>query len=206
MSAELANNLPTDEVLVDRFRAGDRRAFEELVRRHRSRIYHLALRMTKNEQEALEIVQETFLSAYRKLPEFRGESAVGSWIHRIAANFALMRLRHKKVVDEVEEPLETEDGKFRPDGHWDEGPAGFWGRRADDIVLDTELRGQINTAVDALPDSYRAVFLLRDIEGLSYDEIADALQTTVPAIKSRLHRARLSLRERLAHYFEAREA
>jgi RNA polymerase sigma-70 factor (ECF subfamily) len=205
MSAELANNPPTDEVLVERFRAGDRRAFEELVRRHRSRIYHLALRMTKNEQEALEIVQETFLSAYRKLPEFRGESAVGSWIHRIAANFALMRLRHQKVVDDVEEPLETEDGKFRPDGHWAEGPAGFWGRRADEIVLDTELRGQINEAVDALPDSYRAVFLLRDIEGLSYDEIASALQTTVPAIKSRLHRARLTLRERLAHYFEARE-
>lgn len=206
MSAELANNLPTDEALVERFRAGDRRAFEELVRRHRSRIYHLALRMTKSEQEALEIVQETFLSVYRKLPEFRGEAAVGSWIHRIAANFALMRLRHQKVVNDVEEPLETEDGKFRPDGHWDEGPTGFWGRRADDIALDAELRGQINTAVDALPDSYRAVFLLRDIEGLSYDEIADTLQTTVPAIKSRLHRARLSLRERLAHYFEAREA
>lgn len=205
MSAELAKNLPSDDVLVERFRGGDRQAFEELVRRHRSRIYHLALRMTKNEQEALEIVQETFLSAYRKLPEFRGESAVGSWIHRIAANFALMRLRHKKVVDGVEEPLETEDGKFRPDGHWSEGPTGYWGRRADDIVLDTELRGQINQAVDALPDSYRAVFLLRDIEGLSYDEIANALQTTVPAVKSRLHRARLSLRERLAHYFEARD-
>jgi RNA polymerase sigma-70 factor (ECF subfamily) len=205
MSAELANNLPTDEVLVEQFRAGDRRAFEELVRRHRSRIYHLALRMTKSEQEALEIVQETFLSVYRKLPDFRGESAVGSWIHRIAANFALMRLRHQRVVDEVEEPLETEEGKFRPDGHWDEGPTGFWGRRADDIALDAELRGQINHAVDALPDSYRSVFLLRDIEGLSYDEIALALRTTVPAIKSRLHRARLSLREQLAHYFEARE-
>src|SRR5690606_8422181 len=97
----------------------DRASFEELVRRHRNRVFALALRMTKNVDEALEIVQDTFLSAWRNLPEFRGDAQFGSWVHRIAANFALMKLRHRKVVDAVEEPLETTDGKFRPDGHWD---------------------------------------------------------------------------------------
>jgi len=197
----------SDEQLVDAFRERkDRAAFEEIVRRHPGKVYQLALRMVKSEQEALEIVQETFLSAYGKLADFRGEAQLSSWLHRIAANFALMRLRHQRVVDQVEEPLEGPDGMFRPDGHWDELPAGIWGRRADELALDAELRGKINGAVDRLPDSYRAVFVLRDIEGMSYEQIAEALDTTVPAVKSRLHRARLQLREDLARYFDAREA
>ncbi len=201
MSSE-AEQVPEDVELVARFQQGDRGAFEELVRRHRGRVYAVALRVVKSDQEALEIVQDTFLSAYKKLPDFRGEAAVGSWLHRIAVNFALMRLRHRKVVDASQEPLETEAGKFRPDGHWDEIPTGLWGRRADDLALDSELRDKINEAVDALPDAYRTVFVLRDLEGLSYEEIAEAVETTVPAIKSRLHRARLSLREKLAAYFD----
>ena len=166
------------------------------------RVFALALRMTRNEEEALEIVQDTFLSAWRKLPEFRGEAQFGSWVHRIAANFALMKLRHQKVVDAVEEPLEGPDGRFRPDGHWDVYPTGLWGRRADELVLDAELRARLIAAVEKLPETYRAVFMLRDFDGLSYDEIAETLETTVPAVKSRLHRARLALREDLATYFD----
>jgi RNA polymerase sigma-70 factor (ECF subfamily) len=116
-----------------------------------------------------------------------------------------MKLRHRKVVDAVEEPLETTDGKFRPDGHWDVFPTGLWGRRADDLVLDAELRERLIAAVEKLPESYRAVFMLRDFDGLSYEEIAEALETTVPAVKSRLHRARLALREDLATYFDSKE-
>lgn len=195
-----------DQDLVARFQASsDRSAFEELVRRHRNRVYGLALRMMKNEDEALEIVQETFLSAFRSLPEFRGDAQFGSWVYRIAANFALMRLRHRKVVDRVEEPLELEDGSFREDGRWDLYPTGMWGRRADKMVLDGELRERLIKAVDALPELYRAVFLLRDIEGLSYQEIAETLETTVSAVKSRLHRARLALRRDLNEYFEGKE-
>lgn len=198
--------LHSDDELVARIRdEQDRASFEELVRRHRNRVFALALRMVKNEEEALEIVQETFLSAWRKLPEFRGEAQFGSWVHRIAANFALMKLRHQKVVDGVEEPLETLDGKFRPDGHWDVYPTGMWGRRADDLALDAELRNRLIAAVEKLPDTYRAVFMLRDFDGLSYDEIAETLQTTIPAVKSRLHRARLALRADLAAYFEEKE-
>lgn len=198
--------LHSDDELVARFREEqDRASFEELVRRHRNRVFALALRMVKNEEEALDIVQETFLSAWRKLPEFRGEAQFGSWVHRIAANFALMKIRHNKVVNGVEEPLETTDGKFRPDGHWDVYPTGMWGRRADDVALDAELRDRLIAAVEKLPDAYRAVFMLRDFDGLSYDEIATSLETTVPAVKSRLHRARLALREDLASYFETKE-
>lgn len=198
--------LHSDDELVARIRdEQDHASFDELVRRHRNRVFALALRMVKNDEEALEIVQETFLSAWRKLPEFRGEAQFGSWVHRIAANFALMKIRHQKVVDAVEEPIETLDGKFRPDGHWDIYPTGMWGRRADDLALDAELRDRLVAAVEKLPETYRAVFMLRDFDGLSYDEIADTLQTTVPAVKSRLHRARLALRADLAAYFDAKE-
>jgi len=203
MSTDAAVKLHSDDELVARLRdTRDRAAFEELVRRHRNRVFALALRMTRNEEEALEIVQDTFLSAWRKLPEFRGEAQFGSWVHRIAANFALMKLRHQKVVDAVEEPLEGPDGRFRPDGHWDVYPTGLWGRRADELVLDAELRARLIAAVEKLPETYRAVFMLRDFDGLSYDEIAETLETTVPAVKSRLHRARLALREDLATYFD----
>ncbi|AKU92511.1 RNA polymerase sigma factor [Vulgatibacter incomptus] len=210
-SANLAAQAPevTDDALVTRFQDGqDRLAFDELVRRHRNRVYALALRMMKNEDEALEIVQDTFLQVFRKLPEFRGESLFGSWVHRIAANFALMKLRRKKLVDQFEAPLETEteDGMFSSDGRWEVYPTGMWGRRADDLALDAELREKLVAAVEKLPEAHRAVFMLRDFDGLSYNEIADALETSVPAVKSRLHRARLALREDLALYFEGREA
>lgn len=196
----------TDQALVVRFQqTGDRAAFEELVRRHRDRVYGLALRMMKNEEEALDIVQETFLSAFRKLPEFRGESQFGSWVYRIAANFALMRLRHQRVVDQVEEPMDALGDRFKEDGRWAVFPTGLWARRADQVVLDGELREVLVRAIDALPELHRAVFLLRDVEGLSYEEIAQALDTTVSAVKSRLHRARLALREELNRYFEGKE-
>jgi len=194
-----------DQALVARFQAGDRRAFEALVKRHQGRLYSVALRVTRSDSAALEIVQETLVQAFRKLPDFRGEAAVGSWLHRIAMNYALMHLRHRKVVDAVEEPLEVEPGKFREDGHWDEPPTGLWGRRADHLLLDAELRERLLAAVETLPENYRLVFVLRDVEGLSYEEIGEATGTTVPSVKSRLHRARLALRESLAHYFDQRE-
>lgn len=196
----------TDQALVLRFQEeGDRAAFEELVRRHRDRVYGLALRMMKSEEEALDIVQETFLSAYRKLPEFRGEAQFGSWVYRIAANFALMRIRHQKVVDQVQEPMDELADRFREDGRWAIFPTGLWARRADDAVLDGELREKLIAAVENLPEMHRAVFMLRDVEGLSYDEMAKTLDTTVSAIKSRLHRARLALREELQNYFQGKE-
>ncbi len=201
------NSEITDDVLVARFQdQKDRGAFDELVKRHRNRIYSLALRMLKSEEEALDIVQETFLAAFRKLPEFRRDAQFGSWIHRIAANFALMHIRRRKVADRFEEPMDETGESFNANGHWEIFPTGMWGRRADDLALDGELREKLIAAVENLPEVHRAVFMLRDFDGLSYDEMASALETTVPAIKSRLHRARLALRQDLAQYFEGREA
>src|SRR5690606_17729169 len=121
--------------------------------------------------------------SYRKLPEFRGDSQFGSWVYRIAANFALMRIRHQRVVDQVEEPLDLMGDRFKEDGRWAIFPTGLWARRADKVVLDGELREKLVRAVEGLPELHRAVFMLRDVEGLSYEEIAQALETTVSAVK-----------------------
>jgi RNA polymerase sigma-70 factor, ECF subfamily len=177
-------------------------AFETLVERYRSRVYSLALRMLQNPTDAEEVVQETFLSAYQNLPRFRGESQFGSWLHRICANFCLMRLRHKKVVEGTVEPLG--EPEFDERGHIAIGDGFDWSRRADDRVADAELRKAIEDAVAKLPPEYRAVFLLKDTEGLSYEEIAEAVGASVPAVKSRLHRARLALRQDIDKFF-ARE-
>jgi RNA polymerase sigma-70 factor (ECF subfamily) len=195
--------LAADRALLDLARKGDVVAFEKLVAQYTSRVYNLALRMTSSAQDAQEITQDTFLSAYQNLGNFRGESAFGSWVHRIAANYALMRLRHKKVVHEAEAQLKGEM-EFSEDGTLLTYPTSQWGKRADDQALDSELRGAIQRAVEALPVAYRTVFLLKDVEGLSYEEIAQSTHETVPAVKSRLHRARLNLREAIDQFYAAR--
>ena len=187
-----------DRALLDRAQDGDMEAFEALVERHEDRLYGLALRMTRSEADAAEVVQDTFLAAYQNLKNFRGEAAFGSWVHRIAANNALMRLRHRRVVEATEEP---EGPEFDDRGHWAEYPAMDWSRRADDQLIDAELGQAIQKAADRLPEPYRQVFLLKDVEGLSYEQIAEITGDSVPAIKSRLHRARLSLRDAIDGFY-----
>ncbi len=182
-----------DRTLLARAQGGDMNAFEELVGRHEEKVYGLALRMTRSEADAAEITQDTFLSAYQHLSEFRGEAAFGSWVHRIAANNALMRLRRQKVLDIVSDDLAGPE--FTERGSLAEAPESDWSRRADDKILDDELGRAIQEATDALPEGYREVFLLKDVEGLSYEEISEMVGISVPAVKSRLHRARLALRE-----------
>jgi RNA polymerase sigma-70 factor (ECF subfamily) len=191
---------PGDEQLLERARGGEVAAFEQLVARHRDRVYGLALRMTRSEADAAEIVQDAFLSAYQALPSFRGEAAFGSWVHRIAANHALMRLRHRRVVKAAEEELQAPE--FSERGGLLEAPAPQWSRPADERALDAELGEAIRKATDSLPDAYRQVFLLKDVEGLSYEQIAEATGDSVPAIKSRLHRARLALREAIDRFYK----
>jgi RNA polymerase sigma-70 factor, ECF subfamily len=189
-----------DRALLNRAQAGDISAFEELVGRHQDRVYGLALRMTRSEPDAAEIAQDTFLSAYQHLREFRGEAAFGSWVHRIAANNALMRLRHQRVRDlVVEEPAEPE---FTDRGSLAEYPEADWSRRADDKLLDDELGQAIQQATDGLAEGYREVFLLKDLEGMSYEEISEMLGISVPAVKSRLHRARLALRQAIDDFYK----
>ncbi len=199
-----ADGQPPDAELVARSQKGDGAAFATLVTRHQRQLYRLAMRMTQSEADANEVLQEAFLNAWQKLPLFRGEAQFSSWLYRIAANSALMRLRRKRRAPDgvPDQPLELTGPKFTSDGQHAEPPRSDWSQRADDKLLSTELGKHIDAAVKQLPDDYRTVFLLKDVDGLSNEEIADALELTVPAVKSRLHRARLALREQLGEFFD----
>ena len=192
---------PEDRELVSRAQQGDGAAFATLVARHQRQLYRLALRMTGSEADAQEVLQEAFLNAYQKLPNFRGEAQFSSWLYRIAANSALMRLRRKRRAPDAlqDQPLEMQGPKFSVEGFLE--PQNDWSQRADTQMMDRELGQAIDQAVGALPEDYRTVFLLKDVDGLSNEEIASALDLTVPAVKSRLHRARLALREKLGDFF-----
>jgi RNA polymerase sigma-70 factor, ECF subfamily len=189
-----------DRALLERAQEGDVDAFESLVERHKDRLYGLALRMTRSEADAAEVVQDTFLAAYQNLKHFRGEAAFGSWVHRIAANNALMRLRHQRVVEAATEELLAPE--FTERGSLAEVPEVDWSRRADEKVLDEELGRAIRQGTDSLPEGYREVFLLKDVEGMSYEEISEMMGISVAAVKSRLHRARLALREKIDDFYK----
>ena len=190
---------PPDAELLARAAQGELGAFEVLVERHRDHVYALALRMTRSEADAAEITQDTFLAAYEHLKSFRGDAAFRSWLHRIAANNALMRLRHRKVAASAQEELQGPE--FNERGTWTEYPQGDWSRRADQRALDAELGRAIQEAVDKLPEPYREVVILKDLDDRSYEEIAEITGDSVAAIKSRLHRARLALRDAIDKFY-----
>lgn len=190
-----------DRQLVEAARAGDVAAFETLVERYRSRVYGLAARMLNNDDEAGEVLQDAFLSAYRNLGEYRGDAPFSSWILRIAANQALMRLRHRKVTRAVESSLD--EPEFNERGSLLDQVSEF--KDAETEAMDAELRRAIEEATARLGEEYRQVFVLKDLEGLSYEEIAEITGDSVPAIKSRLHRARLSLRAAIDAFYAERD-
>ena len=167
--------------------------------RYSSTIYNLALRMMNNPQEARRrSLQETFISAFKALNRFEGRSQLGTWLYRIAYNAALMRLRKRELVtSSIDEPVVSEDGEELPRQLID------WGPLPDEIVVGREFREELNRAVAVLPQTLRAVFVLRDIEGLSTAEVAETLGLTETNAKVRLHRARLALREHLTSYLSA---
>jgi RNA polymerase sigma-70 factor, ECF subfamily len=191
-----------DSDLLARAQAGEVAAFEALVERHRDRVYGLTARILGSDTDAEEVTQEAFLAAWRNLATFRGESPFGGWVSRIAANFALMRLRRRKVANEVEAPVEAPT--FNERGSLVDSVAD-WSPSALDRSLDSELRRAIEEAAAGLPDEHRQVFVLRDVEGLSYEEIAVLTGSSVAAIKSRLHRARLAMRAAIDRFYQERE-
>jgi len=194
----------SDEELVGRARAHDVAAFEELIGRHEEKIYRLAMRFVRNETDAAEILQETFLSAWRNLPGFEGKAQFASWLYRVAVNAALMLLRSQKRHPQVavEDVTPETLGEAARDASPGLGAGTDWSRRPDEQFQSEELRHQIQVAVDQLPESQRSVFLLRDVDGLSTEETAELLAVTIPTVKTRLHRARLTLREAITRYFE----
>jgi RNA polymerase sigma-70 factor, ECF subfamily len=177
-------------------------AFEELVGQHRSAVYGLALRMMKDPRDAEDVLQDTFLSAWKNLPAFRGDSALGSWLYRICANHCLMRLRRRgtELLD-APAPEELPGPSFDSDDRLVPSRTPDWSKGAEQEALNDELREAIERATAALPVEYRAVFLLKDVDGLSYEDIAQATGTSLPSVKSRLHRARLALREAIDAFY-----
>ncbi len=190
-----------DSGLLARAAEGDTVAFEALVERYTGRVYGLALRMLNSEADAAEVLQETFISAWRNLKSFRGDAQFGSWLSRIAANFSLMRLRHRKVTQAVESSLD--EPHFNERGSLIDEVATFGD--AEEAALNQELRAAIEQAAARLSDDYREVFVLRDLEGMSYEEISGLVGITVPAVKSRLHRARLTLRAAIDTFYAERQ-
>jgi len=190
----------TDEDLVARARTKDFAAFEELVDRYEDKIFRLAFRFVRNETEAKEIVQDTFLLVWRKLDTFKGDSQFGSWLYRVATNTALMRLRAQRRHPEIS----TEELPVDYLDNYGQIPAAGenWAKRPDDELQSDELRRRIQNAVDELPEIYRTVFIIRDVEGLSTEETAEVLEISIPTVKTRLHRARLALRDAITRYFD----
>lgn len=193
----------SDESLVDRARAKDEAAFEELVSRYEDKLYRLAMRFVRNETDAQEILQDAFLSAWRNLPTFEGRAQFGSWMYRVTVNASLMLLRsrnrHPEVTVDDVEPSVLNDA-VAESGQTMRSSTD-WSQRPDDQLQSEEMRRHIQRSVDALPDGLRTVFLLRDVEELSTEDTAELLELSVPAVKTRLHRARLALREAIGRYF-----
>lgn len=187
----------TDEELVSLVKTKNYAAFEELMRRYEKGIYNLALRITRSPEEAEEILQDTLLSAFKNISHFREESSFKTWIYKVGTNFALMKLRKKKQDSKIflDEPLHFQNEEIPRDlADWSENP--------EDLFEKQELKKLLKEAVDSLPEIYQTVFWMRDIDGLSNQEVAEILGLSIPAVKSRILRARLLLRDYLNQYFK----
>jgi RNA polymerase sigma-70 factor (ECF subfamily) len=186
-----------DAALLSRLRAGEPAAFEELVRAETGRLLAVTRRILPTEEDARDAVQDAFLFAFRSLDRFQGQSRVSTWLHRIAVNAALRRLRTRRR--KREEPLDPLLPTYLDDGHHAERFA-KWDDPTE-MIERAENKTLIRRLIGELPDAYRTVLLLRDIEGLDTEETAKLLETTPNAVKVRLHRARQALRTLLAPHF-----
>ena len=195
-----AARVDRDAELVAALRRQDPTASEALVTTFGDRVYRLAIRITGNEQDAEEVVQDALWTAARKIDTFKGESAFGSWIYRITANAAYQKLRtrrQKSAEIAMDDVLPSLDGDGR---HFE--PMDDWPNRVDEQALQGELRDVLQRAIDGLPADYRTALVLHDVEGLSNPDIAEALNISLPAVKSRVHRSRLFVRKQLADYLK----
>lgn len=187
----------TDLDLIANFQKGCTRSFEQLISRYETKVHNLAMRLTRNTEDAEEVLQDVFVTVYRKIDGFEGKAKFSSWLYRITVNAAFMKLRKRKqdqsvslddMLPHLQNKAITQQDAF--------------GARSDSLALNNEIREALETAIGKLPDDYRAVFILRDIDGLSNKEVGEILGLSIPAVKSRLHRSRLMLRRRLRRFYE----
>lgn len=190
------NEKMSDAELVENFRGGNQEAFVELLSRYTQKVHNLSMRITRNPEDAEEVLQDVFVTVHNKIEKFEGKSQFSSWLYRITVNTAFMKLRKRKQsphtsLEEVSPPVRE---------NW-------VGDRSDTCDVNVicskhELREELEGAVSRLPEEYRVIFVLRDIDGLSNQEVGEILNLSVPAVKSRLHRSRLMLRKKLQKFYD----
>jgi RNA polymerase sigma-70 factor (ECF subfamily) len=188
---------PSEElVLVRAAKTGDDKAFGELVKRYDRNVFRIAQHITQNREDAEDVVQDAFLKAYTNLQQFQEQSKFYTWLVRIAVNEALMKLRRRRPerMVSLDEDIKTEDDSVPRE-------VADWAPNPEQNYNQAELKEILSRTIQGLPPGFRTVFILRDVEGLSTEETAEALELSIPAVKSRLLRARLQLRERLNRFF-----
>ena len=196
IQSQVTEEIHPDVALVARAKQGDTAAFEQLVRQYERQIFRVAHHITQNREDAEDITQDAFFKAYEKLDQFQGNSKFSTWLVRIAVNESLMRLRKRRTgkMVSIDEDVETEEGSVPRD-------LADWAPDPEQNYNQAELAEILRKTIQGLPQGFRIVFVLRDVEGLSTEETAETLGLSIPAVKSRLLRARLQLRERLSRYF-----
>ena len=184
-----------DDELVRFAQGGENRAFDELVRRYQDKVYRLCYKILRHEDDAAEALQDAFLSAYRGLKNFKAESTFSTWLYRVATNASLMKYRKRRDKHVSLDQSQSQEDEAEPLQLPD------WSAQPPEELLTAEMREVMAESIERLPEELRKVFVLRDIRELSNDEVSKELNLSVAAVKSRLHRARIALRERLNRYF-----
>ena len=194
------NEQHPDVALVEQVRGGDVSAYDTLVRKYERQIFRIAQHITQNREDAEDVMQDAFLKAYEKLEQFQGNSKFYTWLVRIAVNESLMRLRKRRTgkMVSIDEDIETEEGSVPRD-------LADWAPDPEQNYTQAELGRILEKTIKGLPPGFKVVFELRDVQGLSTEDTAEALGLSIPAVKSRLLRARLQLRERLSRYFRSKK-
>ena len=186
----------TDLELIKGIKKGCSDSFQEIVSRYTQKVYNLAMRLTRNVEDAEEVLQDVFVTVYNKIDMFEGKSQFSSWLYRVTANTAFMKLRKRKAAETVS--FEEVSSHIAEN---------FAGKAPEDSNIEHmsckhELRSLLDQAIAKLPEEYKNIFVLRDVDGMSNEEVGEILSLTVPAVKSRLHRARLLLRKKLQRYYD----
>lgn len=188
--------MENDQVIIENVRNGDYDAFERLVEKYQGRIYRHLRKMVRDATEVQDLLQETFLNVYKGLNTYQGDSSFSTWLFKVASNTALMYLRKKRpeLLQYEDDISALENAELKP------GSPEFVSTPLE-ILLSREGRSKIEAAIDQLPLTYRTVIILRDVEGFSLEEVAEIVDSSIPAVKSRLHRGRHFVRENLSAYY-----
>jgi RNA polymerase sigma-70 factor (ECF subfamily) len=187
-----------DVELVKKFTEGCQRSFEELVKRYETKVHNLAMRLTRNAEDAEEVLQDVFITVHRKIAGFEGKSKFSSWLYRVTVNAAFMKLRKRKQ----DQSVSLDDMISHVQNISTAAVHHTTTVDCDSLTLSNQCRDALEAAIAKLPEDYSAVFILRDVDGLSNKEVGDILQLSIPAVKSRLHRSRIMLRKRLRKFYE----